>query len=149
MLILEENVKRHLKAFASELIIYIYMKSSNAKASKSHLGQKWDNDTEWMLSTHSICSSSTFTSNALNTSLNPFRSTSTYIETYSIQKEMLILKKNIILRGFCIWTLHIYISIYIYIYRYIDISIYLYIYRYIYRYIYILYILHVSSHTMR
>ncbi len=28
------------------------MKNSNAKASKSHLGQIWDNDTEWMLSTH-------------------------------------------------------------------------------------------------
>ncbi len=30
------------------------MKSSNTKASKSHLGQNDDNDTEWMLSTHSI-----------------------------------------------------------------------------------------------
>ncbi len=28
------------------------MKNSNAKASKSYLGQKWDNDNEWMLSTH-------------------------------------------------------------------------------------------------
>ncbi len=64
------------------MCMQMHMKSSNAKASKSHLGQKWDNDTEWMLSTHSICSS-TFTSNALNPSLNPFRSTSTYIETYT------------------------------------------------------------------
>ncbi len=59
----------------------LYMKSSNAKASKSHLGQKWASNTEWMLSTHSICSSSTFTSKVLNPSLNTSRSTSTYIET--------------------------------------------------------------------
>ncbi len=65
----------------------MYMKSSNAKASKSHLGQKWDNDTEWMLSTHNICSSSTFTSHVLNPCLNPFRITSTYIETYALRPE--------------------------------------------------------------
>ncbi len=37
MLILQENCRWHLKAFASELFIYIYMKSSDAKAFKCHL----------------------------------------------------------------------------------------------------------------
>ncbi len=74
------------------IYIYIYIlkiwrgreREIQCKASKCHLGQKWHaTDTEWMLSTHCICSSSSFTSNAPNPSLNPFRSISTYIETYA------------------------------------------------------------------
>ncbi len=80
------------------IYIYIYIlkiwrgerERSNAKASKCHLGQKWHaTDTDWMLSTHCICSSSFLhLRSAKIPASNPFRSISTYIETYACsQKE--------------------------------------------------------------
>jgi len=69
------------------------MKTSDVKASKSHLCQKLDNNivyTEYVLSIHSILSSNTFTSNSLNPSLSPFRNVGTWVP----DKKMLILKKK-------------------------------------------------------
>ena len=37
-----------------EPCIYVYMKTSGAKAAKRHLHQKWDNNIKWKLSVPSI-----------------------------------------------------------------------------------------------
>jgi len=73
------------------------METFDAKASKSHLCQKLDNNIERMLSAYIRYPSNTFTSNSLNPSLSPFRDAGTWVETYTVHKnliKMIILNKN-------------------------------------------------------